>query len=163
MSDGGMLCSSTRLAIWCWKSNLTSITARLGISDLPVVCMHLTNPILRKRLWVHIDEIRSIHSKCSSVLFSISACAIAMTTTEFTTPALVLTPCCRLTKLWVESFELSNDSACTMDGAVGCRMTVSCVLIHTLSSNLLLLTMVRTRSQLENLSKDELIDEFLSR
>ena len=36
------------------------------------------------------------------------------------------------------------------------------VLIYTLSSNLLLLTMVRTRSQLENLSKDELIDEVLS-
>ena len=36
------------------------------------------------------------------------------------------------------------------------------VLIYTLSFNLLLLTMVRTRSQLENLSKDELIDEVLS-
>ena len=36
------------------------------------------------------------------------------------------------------------------------------VLIYTLSSNLSLLTMVRTRSQLENLSKDELIDEVLS-
>ena len=31
-----------------------------------------------------------------------------------------------------------------------------------LSSNLLLLTLVRKRNQLENLSKDELIDEVLS-
>ena len=36
------------------------------------------------------------------------------------------------------------------------------VLIHTLPSNLLVLTMVQTRSQLENLSKDELVDEVLS-
>ena len=35
-------------------------------------------------------------------------------------------------------------------------------LIYALSSNLLSLKMVQTRSQLENLSKDELIDEVLS-
>ena len=35
-------------------------------------------------------------------------------------------------------------------------------LIYTLSSNSLLLKMVRARSQLEKLSKDELIDEVLS-
>ena len=52
--------------------------------------MPLTNPILRKRLWVHVDEIRSIHFKWSSVLFSINACATAMTTTKFRTPTFPL-------------------------------------------------------------------------
>ena len=66
------------------KSNLVSITALLGISGFPVVRMRLTNPILRKRLWVHANEIRSTHFECSSVLFWFSACATAIIATGFT-------------------------------------------------------------------------------
>ena len=78
------LCSSTRLVIWCWNSSSASSTAQSGISGLSVVHMRLTNLILWKRLWVHIYKIKSIYFKYSPVLFSISACATAMATKEFT-------------------------------------------------------------------------------
>ena len=83
--------SSTILTIWCWKSNLVSFTAWSGISGLSVVvCIRLTKPILQKRLCVELEETTSIHFKCSSELFWISACAAAIATTEFKTPPFCL-------------------------------------------------------------------------
>ena len=57
-----------------------------GIFDLPVVAAHLTETILRKRLLAYSVFSESVHLRCSSLLCSIKAFAVAMATMLFTIP-----------------------------------------------------------------------------
>ena len=76
----------SRLVILYWKSNLAAFTAQSVISGFDVVHIRLMKPFLQNKLWVQLIEIRSIHLKCSTCLFSINARAVVIASTELTNP-----------------------------------------------------------------------------
>ena len=82
---------STRLTIlWC-RIRAASFLTHSGISGFEIVFARLTKPILRNRLFVHDEFSRSRAFRCSRSLLAMQTFAVAMATTELTTPPFLLT------------------------------------------------------------------------
>ena len=73
------------------QQGTASFFARSGIWSFTVIFARLTKPILQNRLFVH-DEFSSSRTfRCSVSLLAMRAFAVAMATTELTTPRFLIT------------------------------------------------------------------------